>query len=147
MDDLKKQLRETMATVFSFYLKVHNYHWNVDGPAFYNHHKMFQKIYEDTHESIDVYAEQLRAMGSYAPGGLARFAELSLIEDASTTHIGGKEMVTDLLKDSETVIETLNKCMKEAQKQNAQGLMNFLADRIDVHQKWAWFLRASSKGE
>lgn len=147
MDELKKQLRISLATVFSFYLKSHNFHWNVDGLAFYAHHKLFQKLYEDVYESVDTFAEQLRAMGTYAPGGLGRFAELSLIEDASASHISAKEMMEQLLADSEVVVKTLDACMKEAQKQNAQGLMNFLADRIDKHNKWAWFLRASSKGE
>lgn len=147
MDELKTQLKETLATVFGFYLKCHNYHWNVDGPAFYNLHKMFRDIAEDTYESIDVFAEQLRAVGSYSPGGLKRFAELSKVDDAATAHISGKEMVAQLLADSETVIASLNACMKEAEKQNAQGLMNFLGERIDQHNKWAWFLRASNKGE
>mgnify|MGYP005834843635 CR=1 FL=1 len=147
MDELKTQLRETLATVFAFYLKCHNYHWNVDGPLFYTYHNMFRDISDDVYSSVDKFAEHLRTFGTYAPGGLSRFAELSKVDDATTSHPSAKEMVNQLLADSEIVLTSLNACMAAAEKQNAQGLMNFLGERIEQHQKWAWFLRASSKGE
>ena len=68
MDELRAQLKETLATVFSFYLKAHNFHWNVEGPFFYEYHKMFGDIYEDVYSSIDGIAENLRKIGTYAPG-------------------------------------------------------------------------------
>lgn len=144
MDELRKQLKETLASVFAFYLKVHNCHWNVECPEFYEYHKMFQKIYEDVYDSVDALAEHIRTVGTYAPGGLKRYQELSLIEDA-TEVMTSSQMIEVLMQDNGVIIQSLNDAFKQAQKQNLQGLMNYLADRIDQHQKWGWFLRASSK--
>jgi len=144
MNDLKVKLKETLATVFSFYLKTHMFHWNVEGPEFYQLHKMFEQIYEDVYDSIDPLAEQIRAIGSYAPGSLKRYVELSKIQDEVSLSTPAA-MVTKLIADNKIVIETLNAAFMEAEKQKQQGLMNFLADRIDKHHKWEWFLTASNK--
>lgn len=144
MDELRTQLKETFATVFAFYLKSHNFHWNVEGPTFYMLHKLFQKIYEDVYDSIDPLAEEIRAIMSYAPGSLTRISELSLIDDEVEIP-SYEEMVNQLLHDNEIVIDSLSKSFDAASKVGEQGLMNFLADRIDKHKHWAWFLRATSK--
>lgn len=144
MDDLRKQLKETLATVFSFYLKVHNFHWNVEGPLFYELHKLFEDIYEDVYGSIDPLAERIRTLGTYAPGSFTRYGELSIIEDTVDVPTAS-DMITILSDDNTKVIDSLNASFALASKENKQGLMNFLADRIDQHNKWSWFLRASNK--
>lgn len=145
MDELRKQLKVTLATVFAFYLKVHHCHWNVEGPDFFEYHKMLEEIYQDVYDSVDELAEKIRTVGAYAPGGLKKYASLSEVEDDVEDAIAASVMIETLLADNAIVIETLNGSFRLAQKQNLQGLMNYLADRIDKHQKWGWFLRATSK--
>lgn len=144
MDALRKQLKQTLATVFSFYLKAQNFHWNVEGPNFTQYHNLFQQIYEDTYGSVDELAERIRSLGTYAPGSYKRFSELSEIAD-ETSVPSATEMITKLLSDNAIVIESLTKSISEATRLNMQGIINFLADRIDQHNKWSWFLRASAK--
>lgn len=146
MEEVRKQLKETFATTFAFYLKAANFHWNVEGPSFFEYHKLFETIYADVYQSIDPMAEQVRALGTYTPGSFKRFQELAQIEDALQP-LSARDMVQRLYDDNAIVIESLNKSFKAAQSENLQGLMNFLADRIDQHNKWAWFLRATKKGE
>lgn len=144
MEDLVKSMKVALATVFSFYLKAHNFHWNVEGPNFHEYHTMFQKIYEDVYGSVDVFAEQIRALDDFAPGSYKRFGELSKVADEIKVPTG-LVMVERLLADNEIVIEALNEAMKLATTHNKQGLMNFLGERIDQHNKWGWFLRATKK--
>lgn len=144
MDELRKQLKETLATVFAFYLKVQNCHWNVEGANFYEYHKLLEEIYSDVYESVDAIAEHIRTIGDYAPGGLKVFSELSVVDDLDGNP-SAKKMMDTLLEDNALVITVLNSTFGLAQKQNLQGLMNFLADRVDRHQKWGWFIRATTK--
>ena len=144
MDELVKSMKVSLATVFSFYLKAHYFHWNVEGPDFFQYHDMFGKIYEDVFESVDVFAEQIRTLDSYAPGSFQRFSELSKVEDEIKIPVCSV-MVKRLLADNETVIEVLNETFKHAETQNKQGLMDFLGTRIDKHNKWGWFLRSAMK--
>jgi starvation-inducible DNA-binding protein len=144
MDKLKQQLKVTLATVFSFYLKAHSFHWNVEGSDFFQLHLLFEKIYSDVYESIDDLAERIRTLGTYAPSGLSRMSELSTIPDVKTV-LTSTEMVDVLLSDNAAVLKELNASFAQAQAQKKQGLMNFLADRIDAHEKWGWFLRSTNK--
>lgn len=146
MDELVKSLKVSLATVFAFYLKAQNYHWNVEGADFYQYHTMFQKIYEDVQESVDGFGEQVRTLNSYAPASFVRFGELSLIAD-ETKIPTGVVMVDRLIADNATVIEQLNATLKLAEENNKQGLMNFIAGRLEQHEKWAYFLRSTKRGD
>jgi len=141
---LVQSTKVAFATVYAFYVKVQAYHWNVEGLEFFNHHMMFQKIYEDVYDSIDPLAEHIRTLGATAPSGMSSIVRLSTVNDEDTVP-SAKQMVKVLLEDSEKVIAALNDTMAHAEKENKQGLMNFIAARIEAHNKWAWFLRATSK--
>jgi DNA-binding ferritin-like protein len=47
MEELHNAAKIAFATSFSFYLKAHNFHWNVEGEDFLEYHDLFGKIYED----------------------------------------------------------------------------------------------------
>ncbi len=146
MDKLRNQLKIAFASTFTFYIKAHGYHWNVEGPEFYQLHKMFEKIYTDVYKAIDPMAEHLRALGTYSPFSLKRIMSLSVVEDDGKI-LTAPEMLSDLRAANTEVIDSLNETIKMAQTENQQGLINFLADRIDKHQKWGWFLTAASQNK
>ena len=54
-------------------------------------------------------------------------------------------MLQSLKYTNSKVISTLNKVYDLANKQNEQGICNFIADRIDTHKKHEWMLRSSLK--
>ena len=62
-----------------------------------------------------------------------------------SSHSNPKAMAKSLLTANESLLKSLKKAFDESQKKDEQGIMNFLADRIDNHQKWSWQLRASIK--
>jgi starvation-inducible DNA-binding protein len=141
MEILADLLKKTLAETFSLYLKAHNYHWNVEGENFIQYHEYLGDLYEEIFNSIDDIAEKIRIIGSYAPGSLSRFKELSEIEDELMIRTS-KEMFTTLLRDNQILLNTLNETLKRALEVNKQGLADFLAGRIDVHDKHAWMLRS-----
>ena len=144
MDNLKAQLKETFATVFSFYLKAANFHWNVEGPDFYQYHQLFNDVYTNTYDSIDPLAEHIRTLGTYTPASYKRLSELSAVEDALQP-LSAKDMMSTLLADNATVLTNLTRSFEAAEAHNMQGLMNFLASRIEQHNKWNWFFRSITK--
>jgi starvation-inducible DNA-binding protein len=145
MDELIKEMKVALASVFSFYLKTHYFHWNVEGPNFPQYHAFFGDLYEEVYGSVDIFAEQIRALGSYSPGSLGRFKELSVVEDEINIP-NSAAMVRELLLDNQRIIDLLEKINTMANEQNKSGLSNFIEDRIDKHSKHGWMLRAISKG-
>ena len=46
MDQLIEQMKVTLASTFTFYLKAHAFHWNVEGSNFPQYHEFFGDIWE-----------------------------------------------------------------------------------------------------
>jgi starvation-inducible DNA-binding protein len=144
METLVEMMKKVLADTFAMYLKSHNYHWNVEGSNFPQYHEFFGNLYEELHGAVDPIAEQIRALDSYAPGSFSRFMELTDIEDELNVPLG-TDMARKLLSDNEIIMNTLNMALKLAEQFDKQGLMDFLAGRIDIHSKHAWMLRSISK--
>ena len=141
METLIEIMRKALADAYAFQLKVNNYHWNVTGPNFPQYHEFLGKLYQEVFASTDNIAEQIRALDAYAPGSFTRFIELTDIEDEVNIPTSN-EMISRLVIDNDKYLETLNMAFKLANQFDKQGLVNFLADRIDVHNKHAWMLRS-----
>ena len=144
METLQEIMKKVLADTFALYLKAHQYHWNVEGQNFPQYHEFFGNLYEELHGAVDPIAEEIRALDAYAPGSFTRFMELTEIED-ETTVPAGVEMARRLMTDNERVIATLNVAFKLADQLDKQGLADFIAGRIDTHNKHGWMLRSITK--
>ena len=144
MDELQKALKVAFASEFTYYLKSHSFHWNVEGILFKQLHDLFGDIYEEVHSNIDAFAENIRKTGAYAPNSLQKFSMLSLIDDEDS-QLDAKSMVSVLLEDSQKLIKVLKATFKFAEAADEQGLCDFIAGRIDAHQKHSWMLRSTLK--
>jgi starvation-inducible DNA-binding protein len=144
MSNLGDKMKVVLADTFCMYLKAHNYHWNITGPDFYQYHTFFESIYTQLWEAVDLVAEHIRAINEFAPGGLDRFKQLSSIEDEIRV-VDSQESVRVLISDNEKVIVSLKAAYDEAEKANEIGLSNFIQDRIDIHKKLGWMLKATNQ--
>ena len=142
MDVLHKSLKIAFASEFSFYLKAHNFHWNVTGPFFTQLHQLFGGIYEEVYGSIDQFAEEIRSAGAFVPASYTRFSMLSEIDD-ETNIPDDADMIAILLEDSDKMVKILKFVFDIATAQGEDGLANFLAERMDAHRKHSWMLRAT----
>lgn len=138
---LVEQMKAVLATVFSFYLKAHNYHWNVTGPNFIQYHDFLGKVYEDVHGSVDLYAEHIRALGAYSPGSLKRFSELTKISDEIAIP-SAKFMMIRLSSDNQVVLDELRTAAEMAETLKEHGVLNFVEGQIDAHEKLQWMLKS-----
>jgi starvation-inducible DNA-binding protein len=144
METLTEMMKKVLPDTFAMYLKSHNYHWNVEGSNFPQYHDFFGNLYHELHDAVDPIAEQIRALDSYAPGSFGRFMELTDIQDEMNVPLG-TDMARKLMTDNQLVLNTLNMTFKLAEQFDQQGLMDFLAGRIDTHNKHAWMLRSITK--
>ena len=144
MEELHNATKVAFASTFAFYLKAHNFHWNVEGSDFLQYHDLFGKIYEEVYGSIDTFAEQIRALGTYVPASFQRFSMLSQIDD-ETQILDKQSMVSEFLQDNEKIIKVLKLTFERSEAFNEYGFSDFIAGRIDAHRKHGWMLRSSLK--
>ncbi len=145
MEELQKAAKVAFASSFAFYLKAHNFHWNVEGSDFKQYHDLFGGIYEEVYDSIDDFAEKIRALGTYVPGSLETFSMLSRVDD-ETNILSAPEMISELLEDNNKIIKILKIVFQTSEQAVEPGFSDFIAGRIDAHAKHGWMLRASLKG-
>ena len=144
MEDLQKLAKITFASEFSFYLKAHQFHWNVEGIHFFQLHELFGKIYEEVYDSIDDFAEKIRSLGTYMPGSYTRFNMLSKIDD-EVEILDSQQMLKELYLDNEKLILILKKLFDISEMHGERGFSDFVAGRIDAHRKHGWMLKATLK--
>ncbi len=141
---LLDELKKVHADAFTFYLKAHYYHWNVEGPNFPQYHVFLQNLYQEVFNSIDTLAELIRTLDSYAPGTLTRLKELTTIEETDDIP-DALTMMSRLLMENNIVRASLLTANTTADTTGEVGIANFLQDRIQAHEKHAWMLRSILK--
>jgi starvation-inducible DNA-binding protein len=137
-------LSHLLADSYILYLKTHNFHWNVEGPMFNTLHQMFMTQYTELWNALDLIAERIRSLGSYAPGSYKKFSQLSSIEE-SESHMPAKKMIKELLSGHEAVAKTARSLYPHAEAASDEVTLDLLTQRLEVHEKTAWMLRSLLK--
>jgi starvation-inducible DNA-binding protein len=143
---LSDNLKVLLASTQSFAIKTQNFHWNVEGSNFPQYHDFFNTLYEDVNATIDPIAEYIRILGHYTPGSLARYTELSIIQDQIKIP-RAELMFAESLQDCETMGQLVVAMFDEATNENQQGIANYMAELQDLYGKKAWFIRSTLKRE
>lgn len=133
-----------LANTFVLYFKAQSYHWNVEGMFFSQFHEFFGDLYEEVYGAVDPMAEEIRALGAYAPRSLNEMYQYKTINDLSDAE-SVQDMLADLVNANTTTIESLNKLFDLLTEEKKQGFADFVASRIDAHEKHGWMLRSFLK--
>jgi starvation-inducible DNA-binding protein len=143
-DKYHLSLKTAFASEYAFALKAQNFHWNCEGPLFYQLHLLFERIYDEVYGSIDQFAEEIRALQIYTPASYGKFSMLTAVQDENAVP-DWSGMLKELLADSERMAEIFRITFDMAEAHGDHGLSNFLADRQDAHKKHSWMLRSNLK--
>ena len=137
-------LKHLLADSYTLYLQTHNFHWNVTGPRFRELHLMFEEHYTELAVAVDDIAERIRTLDVPAPGTYKQFVELSSIKEVEGVP-KDFEMVDLLTKGHESVVKTCRNVLKFAQAAGDESTAALVSDRMRLHEKTAWMLRALNK--
>lgn len=145
MEELVASLRVALGNTYVMYFKTHSFHWNVEGIMFPEYHAFLESIYTDVYGAVDPLAENLRKLDAYAPISLDEIVKHSTVVEETSRVVLIRDMLTALEVANQETIDSLNKVFDLATKLKKQGLANFVADRLDQHEKHGWMFRASIK--
>jgi starvation-inducible DNA-binding protein len=134
-------LKRLLADSYTLYLQTHNFHWNVTGPRFRDLHLMFEEHYTELAVAVDDIAERIRTLDVPAPGTYKAFAELSSIKETEGVPTA-EAMVEILTRSHEQVVKTCREVLAPAQQAGDESTVALVSDRMRVHEKTAWMLRA-----
>ncbi|WP_105103803.1 Dps family protein [Microbulbifer pacificus] len=142
-EKIAQGLKGLLADTYTLYLQTHNFHWNVTGRLFRELHLMFEEQYTELSVAVDDIAERIRTLDVVAPGTYKAFAELSSIKEVEDVPVA-EEMVRILTQGHEQVVKTCRDVLKAAQAGDDESTIALVSDRMRVHEKTAWMLRATA---
>lgn len=137
----------SFSNTFVLYFKNHSYHWNLETFDFPQFHDFFGDMYGEIYGSVDTFAEFIRTIDGYAPISLTEINKYANIKEDSAKPKTLLEMLSNITRDNNLMLESLDATFKEAIAANEQGFANFIADRLAAHKKHAWKLRSINKGK
>ena len=124
------------------YTKTRKFHWNVKGQSFMELHKLFENQYNQLEEAIDEIAERINKLGSPTIGTMKEFLDIGNIKESPGKYPDQGAMLTELLKDHETIIKALRKNIDECEKNMGDaGTTDFMTNLMKEHETIAWTLR------
>ena len=132
-------LRQVLADSYALMGQTHICHWNVEGPSFFALHEAFEQQYTELFSAVDEVAERVRALGSYAPGGLANLASMAGMKEIEEK-AGASSMVKHLASLHGKLIEDAALTRDLAADNNDKETEDMMIARIEVHQKTVWML-------
>ena len=142
--EIKLKAKQAFADSYLFYLQAHYYHWNVEGRHFAQDHELFGKVYEEVYREMDKFAEEIRTLGTYAPGVFDRFMDLSQIQQEARV-VDAEDMYSKLIDSNTKVIEILTELFEMLEANRLHGFADFIGGRIDSHNKHQWMLKSTLK--
>ena len=134
---LNQSVAETAVTT----MLAQNFHWNVTGMSFGPLHALFQEIYEDHFTAQDDLAERIRALAVFAEGTLAGMIARSKVSEFEG-EADAKTMIAKMLEAQETLASTVHGAGELAAEHGDTLTEDLCTARGQVHEKFAWMLRA-----
>ncbi len=142
LKSLHDLLNKTLADEMILYIKTRKFHWNVSGESFMELHKLFEDQYKQLEKAIDEIAERVGKLGGVAYGTTKEYASTSQLKETPGKNPTSKQMIAELLKDHESVIQSLRDGVDESdEKLKDAGTADLLTGLMRTHETIAWTLR------
>jgi starvation-inducible DNA-binding protein len=137
-------LNLVLADSYALMALTHLAHWNVEGPGFFALHEAFEHQYEDLFKAVDEIAERVRALDSYAIGGLSALASKAGMEEFKAP-MPQRDYVAALIVAHEKVIDDATRVRDRAGEVNDLETQDLMIERIAWHEKTTWMLKSFLK--
>ena len=142
---LSDSLNQVLADSYAVMALTHLAHWNVEGPGFFALHTAFQTQYEEIFVAIDAIAERIRALDSYAIGGLNQLAQTAQLKEFAAP-LAQEDYVRRLVTANQKLLADAALARDLAGEANDQESQDLMIGRITLHQKTIWMLKSFLKG-
>jgi len=117
-------------------------HWNVKGPNFIGLHKLFDEIYEDLGEYVDLIAERVVQLGGIAEGTVRFAGQRSSLSEYPLVLSTGEEHVAALSDVLAQFSGRAREAIDQLEEFEDPDSMDILTEVSRGVEKWLWFVEA-----
>jgi starvation-inducible DNA-binding protein len=143
--NLSSVLNALLADIFALYLKTKNFHWHMSGPHFRDYHLLLDEQAAQIFEISDDIAERVRKIGGTTIRSVGHIARLQRIADNDRDFVDAHDMLRELHKDNQSLVESLRSAHEVAAKADDYATTSLIEVWIDQAERRAWFLFESTR--
>jgi starvation-inducible DNA-binding protein len=140
------ELNTLLAEYNVYYQKLRNFHWNIQGKAFFDLHNQFEEMYSDARLKIDEIAERILTLNFRPLSRMKEYLDISKIEE-SPNALSDTEMVAMILNDHRMLLKQMKIVINHASNAEDEGTIDLLGAYIRELEKASWMLSAWMKKE
>ena len=141
---LEKFLNERIADFGVIFIKLHRFHWLVEGPDFYPVHAKFQELYEEINELMDEYAERLLSIGGRPVSTMKEFLNMTKISEEGS-EVKSADIFKTLIKDYSILVDALKEGIGIAEGEDDDTTADLFISTIGTFEKHLWMFKAILK--
>jgi len=122
-------------------------HWNVKGPQFIALHKLFDEVYADVTEYVDLLAERIVQLGGLAHGTVRDVAEASSLDEYPTNIATGEDHVKNLSAALAAFGSRIRVAIGETDDLDDAASADICTQVSRGIDKWLWFVEVHTQAK
>ncbi|PZT47407.1 DNA starvation/stationary phase protection protein [Helicobacter valdiviensis] len=142
MSKVVETLKQIQADSMVFFIKLHNYHWNVTGMDFHPVHKALEEMYDDMADLMDDMAERVLQLGAKPYVTTKDMLAASKIKEESATNFDSKTILKAVLPDYEYFLKSFRELSDLAGEANDKATVALADEKVAGLEKALWMLKA-----
>lgn len=135
-------LNQELSNFAVMYIKLHRYHWFIQGRHFYSLHELSENLYKEMAADLDTLAERVLAIGGKPLATMHKYIDETTLKEAQADD-KENEVISQLTEDYLQMIDEIKntgvKLGEELNDQPTVDLLNELQGRFEKH---VWMLKA-----
>lgn len=140
--ELIHYLNQLLSNHFVMYVKLHRYHWYVQGKHFFQLHEKFAEMYSLFGSECDAIAERILMIDGKPFATMTKYVKKSTLEEANADDTE-EEMISQLLKDYTQLISEIDESgIRYAEEQRDEPTLDLLIRIKGQLEKYVWMLSA-----
>jgi len=140
--ELTRLLNQRLAEAVDLQSQAKQAHWNVKGPHFIGLHKLFDEVYEEVSEYVDLIAERTAQLGGVAEGTVRVSAARSRLEEYPLDIADGSAHVQALSKALWAFGHEVRTAIDEADELDDAGTADLFTEVSRGIDKLSWMVEA-----
>ena len=125
--------------------KIHNFHWYVSGPSFYNVHTDLDEVYGAMYDQLDEVAELILMNDGSPLGSMDSFLKNATLSEAAEGFKKPQEIFDAILADYEAIRALASEIKKDADAEDNFLVSAAMDEHIALLSKTIWMIKQSNK--